>query len=73
MERNLRENCHYGPYAMLVREIAFNSQVVGNHDYLKIPEIIEDMCMDVQKVYGVDALNRFVKKRHRLSLNSRKS
>ncbi|MCI8373390.1 MAG: hypothetical protein HFI75_13580 [Lachnospiraceae bacterium] len=56
------ENCHYGPYAMLVREIAFNSQLVGNHDYLKIPEIIEDMCMGVQKIYGVDVLDRFVKK-----------
>lgn len=56
------EKCHYGPYAMLVREIAFNAQVVGNHDYLNIPEIIEDMCMDVHKVYGVDVLDRFVKK-----------
>lgn len=58
----VNENCHYGPYAMLVREIAFNSQLVGNHDYLKVPEIIEDMCMDVQKIYGVDVLDRFVKK-----------
>lgn len=56
------EKCHYGPYAMLVREIAFNAQAVGNHDYLNIPEIIEDMCMDVQKVYGVDVLDRFVEK-----------
>lgn len=58
----ISEKCHYGPYAMLVREIAFNSQTVGNHDYLNIPEIIEDMCMDVQKVYGVDVLEIFVKK-----------
>lgn len=35
---------HWGPYAMLVREIAYCSDSVANHDYLKIPEIVEDIC-----------------------------
>lgn len=57
----ISDKCHYGPYAMLVREIAFKSSTVGNHDYLNIPEIIEDMCMDVKKVYGIDLIDRFVR------------
>lgn len=34
----------HGPYAMLVREVAFHSGAIGNHDYLGIPEIVEDIC-----------------------------
>lgn len=34
----------WGPYAMLVREVAALSKEVGNHDYLDAPEIIEDIC-----------------------------
>lgn len=57
----ISDKCHYGPYAMLVREIAFNSSTVGNHNYLNIPEIIEDMCTDVENVYGIDLIDRFVR------------
>lgn len=57
----ISDKCHYGPYAMLVREIAFNSETVGNHNYLNIPEIIEDMCMNVKNVYDVDILDRFIR------------
>lgn len=35
---------HWGPYAMLIREAAFKSKEMGNHDYLWLPEIIEDIC-----------------------------
>jgi hypothetical protein len=35
---------HHGPYAMLVRESAFNAAEIGNHDYLALPEIVEDIC-----------------------------
>lgn len=35
---------HAGPYAMLVRESAFRSQEMGNHGYLWLPEIVEDIC-----------------------------
>lgn len=53
---------HYGPYAMLVREIAFNSNQVGNHDYLRIPEIIEDMCMGMENEYGIDLIGKYIEK-----------
>jgi len=36
-----------GPYAMLIRETA------GNHNYLKIPEIVEDICNGYHAESGV--------------------
>ncbi len=32
---------HWGPYGVLVREVAFCPVEVGNHDYLDVPEIVE--------------------------------
>jgi len=43
---------HSGPYAMLVKEVAFDSKNIGNHDYLRMPEIMEDICNGYQKKYG---------------------
>lgn len=57
-----RDKIHYGPYAMLVRGIAFGADEVGNHDYLKMPEIIEDMCMGIEEIYGFDLIDEFYKK-----------
>ena len=34
---------------MLVRESAFHPHDIGNHDYLRVPEIIEDICNGYQK------------------------
>ncbi len=42
---------HHGPYAMLGREFAFNASEIGNHDYLKLPEIIEDVCWGYQEKF----------------------
>jgi len=44
---------HGGPYAMLVREVAFRAKEIGNHDYLEFPEIIEDICLGYEKRFGV--------------------
>jgi len=44
---------HAGPYAMLVRGIASKAEEVGNHDYLRLPEIMEDICTGYQERYGV--------------------
>ena len=41
-----------GPYAMLVRETAFKSQEMGNHDYLWLPEIMRDICNGYREAYG---------------------
>ena len=43
---------HDGPYAILVRESAFHSAAIGNHDYLKMPEIIEDICNGYEQDTG---------------------
>jgi len=43
---------HSGPYAMLVKESAFHSRSMGNHDYLEFPEIIEDICNGYQTEFG---------------------
>lgn len=42
-----------GPYAMLVREVAFKSHEIGNHDYLWLPEIVEDICNGYNDASGV--------------------
>jgi hypothetical protein len=47
---------HSGPYAMLVRESAFCSTEMGNHDYLRMPEIIEDICNGYEKQFGKSIL-----------------
>jgi hypothetical protein len=43
---------HSGPYAMLVREVAFHANAVGNHDYLEFPEIVEDICEGYKEKFG---------------------
>lgn len=43
---------HSGPCAMLVREAAFQVDAIGNHDYLRVPEIIEDICKGYRERYG---------------------
>jgi hypothetical protein len=35
---------HWGPYAVLVRDVAFHAETLCQHDYLGMPEIIEDIC-----------------------------
>lgn len=44
---------HHGPFAMLVRESAFKSSEIGNHDYLRLPEIIEDICWGYKEQFKV--------------------
>ena len=55
---------HWGPFAMLVRDVAFDAKRIGNHDYLWLPEIIEDICNDYLDKYGVsiheDVVNALV-------------
>jgi hypothetical protein len=40
-----------GPFAMLVKEIAFRA-AVGRHNYLWLPEIIEDICNGYRERFG---------------------
>ena len=45
---------HYGPYGMLVKEVAFSSKELGNHDYLNIPEIIEDIAIGIESNFNIN-------------------
>jgi len=45
-----------GPFAMLVKDVAFYSQSLGHHDYLRTPEIIEDICNGYEKKFGVSII-----------------
>lgn len=56
------DSMHWGPYALLSRDHAFNSQEVGNHDYLRAPEIVEDICICFSEKYEFDLLGAFMKK-----------
>src|SRR5437899_12977202 len=50
---------HWGPYAMLVRDIAFKPAEMGNYDYLLGPEIVEDICFCFETVHKIDLLTLF--------------
>jgi len=47
------DSFHWGPFAMLVKESAFKAKEMGNHDYLWLPEIIEDICNAYHDKYGI--------------------
>ncbi|NHV25857.1 hypothetical protein [Burkholderia sp. D-99] len=55
----LRDSLHWGPYAILVREVASHAKNLGQHDYLAMPEIIEDLCEEVKLASGLDLLPIF--------------
>jgi hypothetical protein len=38
---------------MLVKEVAFCPDDLSSHDYLRLPEILEDICSGYQETYGV--------------------
>jgi hypothetical protein len=44
---------HWGPFAMLVRDVAFVPERLANHDYLRLPEIIEDICNGYRAKYSI--------------------
>lgn len=50
---------HWGPYAILVRDVAFQANKLGQHDYLGMPEIIEDICNGLRKTCDYDLLEQF--------------
>jgi hypothetical protein len=38
---------------VLVKDIAFRAQKIGNHDYLMLPEIVEDICNGYRDKYSI--------------------
>lgn len=59
-----QNSMHWGPYAILVREVAFHTEKLGQHDYLGMPEIIEDICNGFHTITGVSLTEVFSAKLH---------
>lgn len=55
----LRNSMHWGPYAFLVKDVAISGNSLGQHDYLAMPEIIEDLCEEVRNADGLDLLPQY--------------
>lgn len=51
-----------GPFAFLVREMIFQPRLLGNHDYLGVPEIVEDICMSYEEMHGKPLRARFIER-----------
>jgi len=56
------DGAHWGPYAILIRDNAFIPDELSNHDYFRVPEIVEDICIVLQEHHGVDLLPAFTEK-----------
>ena len=50
---------YWGPYAILVKDIAFKAKEVGAHDYFRVPEIVEDVCICFGETFRVSLLDAF--------------
>jgi hypothetical protein len=50
---------HAGPYAILVRDVAFYAEALSQHNYLRMPEIIEDLCSEVEALADIDLTENF--------------
>lgn len=59
--RKLGSGLSNGPYAVLVRDILLRPLETCSHDFLLVPEIIEDICMSYQEMSGHDLRDAFVK------------
>ena len=57
-----QNSMHWGPYAILVRKVAFHATKLSQHDYLGMPEIIEDICNGFQNTSGVALMDVFSEK-----------
>lgn len=56
----IKNSMHWGPYAILVRELAFKAKEIDNHDYLRTPEIVEDICQCCYERFEIDLLNHYI-------------
>lgn len=50
---------HWGPYGYLVREVADHAYDLSQHDYLAMPEIVEDICNGYKKRFGASLIEHF--------------
>jgi len=50
-----------GPYAISIKDTAFVSDEIKNHDYLAVPEIIRDICFCFEETFGYDLFKEYSK------------
>ncbi len=50
---------HHGPWAVLVRDDLLRAGELGNHDYLRVPEIVEDIAISAGELFGVPLLEAY--------------
>ncbi|EOA3638208.1 MULTISPECIES: hypothetical protein [Klebsiella pneumoniae complex] len=56
-----KEKIHWGPYGHLVREVHLHARKLWQHDYVRLPELVEDVCNAYKKTYGRDLTEYFLK------------
>ncbi|MBQ4111865.1 MAG: hypothetical protein IJD38_03610 [Clostridia bacterium] len=59
--RMLHDSSRQGPFAMLVKDVAFCHDEIGDHDYLSIPECVEDMGAGIAKLFYDNSKSVIVK------------
>lgn len=57
----LHDPCRQGPFAMLVKDGFFSHDEMGNHNYLSIPEWVEDMGAGIAKLFYDNSKSVIVK------------
>lgn len=50
---------HHGPFGEYVREHFLRPQELSSHDYLRTPELIEDVAHAAHDLYGADLLGAY--------------
>lgn len=53
-QERTQNTIHWGPYGHLIREVHFFAQELGQHDYVRLPELVEDVCNAYQEEYSQD-------------------
>lgn len=59
LQHKLTSGTEFGPFAMFVLETALDAHLTGQHSYIDMPEIIEDLCAEVQAACGRDLIPLF--------------
>jgi hypothetical protein len=50
----------WGPYAFLIRNTDHRENGERNHNYLRTPEIVEDICTVYREIFGFDLLSAYM-------------
>lgn len=50
---------HHGPFGEYVREHLLRSHELSSHDYLRTPELLEDIAHAARDVFGADLLGAY--------------